>query len=84
MLYVSFHDFTKIQLYYNLIVCIHCDLDLDRTMSIIALVRDMLIYYTVLKFHVPRLIQLELSCKTHTHTHQHTHTKHTRFEKTQL
>ena len=53
------------------------DLDLDLIMPNIELVRAIFIYYNVLKFHVPRLIFYELSCKNtdtckHTHTDAHT------------
>ena len=49
------------------------DLDLGPAMPNIELVRDIFIYYDVLKFHVHRLILLELSCKN-TETRKHTHT----------
>ena len=38
-------------------ICTHKrDLDLDPTMPIIELVRDICIYYKVFQFHVPRSI----------------------------
>ena len=44
------------------------DLDLDLMMLNIKLVRAILIYYKVLKFHVPRWIFLVILKNTHTHT----------------
>ena len=51
------------------------ELDLDPTMPNIELDRDIFIRNNLFKFHVPRSILFELSCKnTHTHTQMHTHT----------
>ena len=56
-----------------------CDFDLGQTMPNIKFVRVNSIYYNVFKFHVPRSISFELSCKNthiqkHTQTRTHTHT----------
>ena len=48
-----------------------CDLDLDRTMPNVELVRAIFICYKIFEFQVPRLIIFfELSClQTHRQTH---------------
>ena len=55
----------------------HRDLDLDPTMPIIELVRDIFIY-NIFKFHVPRL---QVIMQKHTNTHRHTlaRTQYLRF-----
>ena len=50
----------------------HRDLDLDPTMPIIELIRDIFIYYKVFEFHVARSITFWVIVQnTHTHTHTH-------------
>ena len=49
-----------------------CDLDLDRTMPNIELVRAIFIYYNVLKFKSTEPSFFELSC-TQTHTERERH-----------
>ena len=53
------------------------DPDLGPAMPNIELVRDIFIYYDVLKFVFIDRLLFELSCKTdtETHTHKHTHTE---------
>ena len=49
-----------------------CDVDLDRTMPNVELIRVIFAYYNMFKIRADFKF-FELSC-THTHTHTHTHT----------
>ena len=64
MLNISFLAGAKVELW-DLTICIavngekfqsHHDLDLDLTIPVIKLVRDIIIYFNVFQFHVPRPI----------------------------
>ena len=54
-----------------------CDLDLDRTMPYVELVRAIFICYNIFEFQVPRLIIFGVIVLTDTQTdrHQDTHTQ---------
>ena len=51
-----------------------CDLDLDRTMPNVELVRAVFICYNIFKFQVPRSIIFRVIMLTDTHTHTDTQT----------